>query len=124
MTEGVATFSGLFLDRAGRNVKLRFSLYDFDRATGDWIETGVHLDTDFFHVGEGTPTALHLEQVNIFDTTTMYPSIAIRPLASGFSNSYARSRCWFLLPQGDSVALVDWAARFLSALFRKPLPQF
>ncbi|CAM9243696.1 unnamed protein product, partial [Ectocarpus sp. 8 AP-2014] len=62
MTEGVATFSGLFLDRAGRNVKLRFSLYDFDRATGDWIETGVHLDTDFFHVGEGTPTALHLEQ--------------------------------------------------------------
>lgn len=63
MTEGVATFGGLSLDRSGRNVKLRFSLYSYDRATGNWNETGVHLDTDFFHTGEGFPASLHLEQV-------------------------------------------------------------
>ena len=63
MTEGVATFSGLSLDRSGRNLKLRFSLFDYDRRTGDWNETGVHLDTEFFHVGEGMPASLNLEQV-------------------------------------------------------------
>lgn len=63
MTEGVATFSGLSLDRSGRNLKLRFSLYGYDRRTGNWNETGVHLDTDFFHVGEGMPASLNLEQV-------------------------------------------------------------
>ncbi|CAM9692628.1 unnamed protein product, partial [Hapterophycus canaliculatus] len=50
MTEGVATFSGLFLDRRGRNVKLRFSLFSFDRSSARWNETDIHLDTDFFHV--------------------------------------------------------------------------
>jgi len=63
MSEGVATFSGLFLDRSGHNVKLRFSLLNFDRSTGDWNEAGVYLDTDFFHVEEGLPAALLLEQV-------------------------------------------------------------
>lgn len=69
MTEGVATFSGLFLDRSGRNFKLRFCLYSFDRSTGNWNETDVRLDTDFFHTGEGLPASLHLEQVGCFDTT-------------------------------------------------------
>lgn len=63
MDEGVATFSGLFLDRSGWNLKLRFSLYSYDRSTGDWNETGVHFDTAFFHVAEGVPAALLLEQV-------------------------------------------------------------
>lgn len=63
MDEGVATFSGLFLDRSGWNLKLRFSLYGYNRSTGDWNETGIHFDTDFFHVGEGVPAALLLEQV-------------------------------------------------------------
>ncbi|CAM9102436.1 unnamed protein product [Scytosiphon promiscuus] len=62
MTEGVATFGGLSLDRRGRNVKLRFSLFNFDRSTARWNETDVHLDTDFFHVEEGVPAALHMEQ--------------------------------------------------------------
>lgn len=70
MTEGVATFGGLFLDRTGRNVKLRFSLFSFDRSTARWNETDVHLDTEFFHVEEGVPAALHLEQV----TCTKYAS--------------------------------------------------
>lgn len=63
MTEGVATFSGLSLDRSGRNLKLRFSLYGYDRRTRNWNKTGVHLDTAFFHVGEGMPASLNLEQV-------------------------------------------------------------
>lgn len=63
MDEGVATFSGLFLDRSGWNLELRFSLYDYNRSTGDWNETGIHFDTEFFHVGEGVPAALLLEQV-------------------------------------------------------------
>lgn len=63
MTEGVATFGGLYLDRVGRNLKLRFTLYNYDRSTGDWNATGVHLDTNFFDVGEGVPVALNLEQV-------------------------------------------------------------
>lgn len=63
MDEGVATFSDLFLDRSGWNLKLRFSLYNYNRSTGDWDETGVHFDTAFFHVGEGVPAALLLEQV-------------------------------------------------------------
>lgn len=63
MNEGVATFSGLFLDRSGRNVKLRFALYNFDRSTGDWTDAGIYFDTDFFHVDEGLPAALVLEQV-------------------------------------------------------------
>lgn len=70
MDEGVATFSGLFLDRSGWNLKLRFSLYNYDRATGDWEEAWVHYDTDFFHVGEGVPAALQLEQVKTPETCT------------------------------------------------------
>lgn len=62
MSDGGATFGGLSLDRSGRNVKLRFSLYGYDRFTGNWKEAGVHLDTDFFHVEEGVPAALNLEQ--------------------------------------------------------------
>eukprot|EP00752_Nemacystus_decipiens_P003960 g3626.t1 len=62
MDEGVATFSGLFLDRSGWNLKLRFSLYSYNRSTGDWNETGIHHDTEFFHVGEGVPATLLLEQ--------------------------------------------------------------
>ena len=79
MTEGVATFSGLSLDRSGRNLKLRFSLYGYDRLTGNWNETGVHLDTDFFHVGEGMPASLNLEQVLSgncsCDKRPMYPHV-------------------------------------------------
>lgn len=71
MTEGVATFGGLLLDRSGRNVKLRFSLYGYDSSTGNWNETGVHLDTDFFHTGEGLPASLHLEQVGFSDATLL-----------------------------------------------------
>lgn len=71
MTEGVATFSGLSLDRSGRNLKLRFSLYGYDRHTGNWNETGVHLDTDFFHVGEGMPASLNLEQVILETVNSM-----------------------------------------------------
>lgn len=65
MSEGVATFSGLFLDRSGHNVKLRFSLYNFDRSTADWNEAGVYFDTEFFRVEEGLPAALLLEQVEL-----------------------------------------------------------
>lgn len=79
MTKGVATFSGLSLDRSGRNLKLRFSLYGYDRLTGNWNETGVHLDTDFFHVAEGMPASLNLEQVlsgnYSYDERPMYPHV-------------------------------------------------
>lgn len=64
MDEGVATFSSLFLDRNGWNLKLRLSLYSYDRSTGNWEESGVYFDTAFFNVGEGVPAALLLEQVN------------------------------------------------------------
>lgn len=63
MSEGVATFTGLSLDRSGRNLRLRFSLYSYDRYIGEWTYTGVHLDTPFFHLGEGRPLALTIEQV-------------------------------------------------------------
>lgn len=63
MSEGVATFGGLSLDRSGRNLRLRFSLYGYDRYTGAWTDTGVHFDTAFFHVEEGIPAALNIEQV-------------------------------------------------------------
>lgn len=62
MSEGVATFGGLSLDRTGRNLRLRFSLYGYDRYTGAWTDTGVHFDTAFFHVEEGIPAALNIEQ--------------------------------------------------------------
>lgn len=62
MSEGAATFGGLSLDRSGRNLRLRFSLYGYDRLTGAWTDTGVHFDTAFFHVEEGIPAALNIEQ--------------------------------------------------------------
>lgn len=62
MSEGVATFGGLSLDRSGRNIKLQFSLFTYDRYTGNWTAAGVNLETDFFHVEEGTPAALKIEQ--------------------------------------------------------------
>lgn len=62
MTEGVATFSGISLDRSGHNVRLRFSLYDFDYARGEWTDTGVYLDTSFFEVREGQPASLVIAQ--------------------------------------------------------------
>lgn len=72
MSDGVATFSGLSLDRSGRNLKLRFSLYGYDRRTGNWNEAGVHLDTDFFHVEEGMPATLTLEQVIVEAVNVIY----------------------------------------------------
>lgn len=65
MLNGIATFGGLTFDRSGRNLRLRFALFDYDRYSDSWADTNVFLETPFFDVGEGAPAALTITQASV-----------------------------------------------------------
>lgn len=112
MTEGIATFSGMSLDRSGHNLRLRFSMFSYDHLTGNWTDTGVNHTTRFFDVGEGLPNALIVQQVRVSITTRLTRIVQCKGRGREY-REYLMASCF--LPDSTKYSIpflsTTWAKR-------------